>query len=155
MLPDNKGESSAPQSCCLLPPSRIHPLIPRLLGPVLRISGREKRMSLFSLLTLSITKNSPQDEQGQTPLSPSQSCASENGMDTAEWESHPLLPLLHSAPRCRAGGGTLLAAAETPGCLGDLDSETGAGGDRSTAEWGSLSTRAPCPRPQPSHSLLP
>lgn len=49
-------------------------------------------MSLFSLLTLSITKNSPQDEQGQTPLSPSQSCAGENGMDTAEWESHPLLP---------------------------------------------------------------
>ncbi|CAI9168085.1 unnamed protein product [Rangifer tarandus platyrhynchus] len=82
-------------------------------------------MSLFSLLTLSITKNSPQDEQGQTPLSPSQSCASENGMDTAEWESHPSLPLLHSAPGCRAGGGTLLAAAETPGCLGDLDSDGG------------------------------
>lgn len=38
--------------------------------------------------------------------------------------------LLDLAPRYRAGGGTLLlATAETPGCLGDLVSEKGAGGD--------------------------
>ena len=41
-------------------------------------------MSLFSLLTLSITKNYPQDEQGHRPLSPFHSCASKNGMDTTE-----------------------------------------------------------------------
>ena len=51
------------------------------------------------------------------------------GWTQLSWESHPLLPPLHSAPRCRAGGGTLLAAAETPGYLGNLDSESGAGGD--------------------------
>lgn len=38
-------------------------------------------------------------------------------------------PLLHSAPRPRAEGGNLLATAETPGYLGNLVSEMGAGGD--------------------------
>lgn len=39
-------------------------------------------------------------------------------------------PLLHSVPRCRAGGALLLlATAETPGFLGNLVSEKGAGGD--------------------------
>lgn len=48
-------------------PSRIQPLIPGLLGPVLRISGREKRVSLFSLLIFSITKNYPRMSKGMCP----------------------------------------------------------------------------------------
>lgn len=44
-----------------LPSSRIHRLIPKLLGPVI-VNGKEKGMSLFSLLIFSITKNCPRTD---------------------------------------------------------------------------------------------
>lgn len=68
LLPGDKGVSQTPQSCCLLPrPSKIHPFFSGLLGLVLRISGMEKRVSLFSLLFFSITKNYPRMSKGICP----------------------------------------------------------------------------------------
>lgn len=64
------------------------------------------------------------------PLTSFYSCPSKNGMGTTELGVILYCPLLHSVPRYRAGGGMLLlATAETPGFLGNLVGEKGAGGD--------------------------
>lgn len=84
---------STPQSCCLLflRPSKSHPLISGLLGLVLRISGMEKRVSLFSLLFFSITKNYPRMSTGTCPAP--QSTLVPAGMGWAQLKGgHPLLP---------------------------------------------------------------
>lgn len=82
---------TTPQSCCLLlPPSRIHPLILGLLGPVLRISGREKRVSLLSLV-FSITKNYPRTSKGMCPLPHSTLVPARIGWAQLKG-GHPLLP---------------------------------------------------------------
>lgn len=147
---------STPQSCCLLPfpPSRIHSLIPALLGPIVVIGGREKRMSLFSLLIFSITKNYPRMSKDMCP-SPIPSLFHQ------EWSRHNSTgvilhcPSILSSQTCRRGI-LLLAAAETPGYL-DKQGFMRRGRRRynSTASEGLFLQRAPCPGPQPSHSLLP
>lgn len=73
------------------------------------------------------------------PLTSFHSCPGKNGMGATEPGVILYCPLLHSVPRCRAGGALLLlATAETPGFLGNLVSEKGAGGDMLHCEWSSL-----------------
>lgn len=87
-------------------------------------------MSLFSLLIFSITKNYPRTRKGICPSPHSILVLARMGWAQLNWGVILYCPLLHSVPRHRAGGGMLLlATAETPGFLGNLVGEKGAGGD--------------------------
>lgn len=68
-----------------------------------------------------------QDKQGHVALTPFHSCPSKNGMGATELGAFLYCPLYSQLPDVGQEGGTLLAAAETPGYLGHL--EKGAGGD--------------------------
>lgn len=139
------GVSQPRQSRCLfpLPSSRIHRLVPRLLGPVV-ISGKEKGMSLFSLLIFSITKNCPRMNGMYVPADHSTLVPARMGW-TQLTGRHPSLPF-HTRLRTQGRMGTLFSG----GCRdpGYLDNRGFVRPRRrrfsSTARGGLSLSRVPC-----------
>lgn len=94
--PTARGPQPLKSRCLFpLPSSRIHCLIPKLLGLVI-VNGKEKGRSLFSLLIFSITKNCPRTNDMYVPFDHSTLVPARMGW-TQLIGSHPSLPSI-SAP---------------------------------------------------------
>lgn len=112
--PTTRGSAPSVTLPFPLPSSRIHCLIPRLLGPLI-ISGREEGMFLFSLLIFSVTKNCPRMNDMHVPVDQSTLVLARMGW-TQLTGSHPSLPF-HARPPTQGTRALFSGGCRAPGYL--------------------------------------